>query len=302
MLPEGPSDTAPAPATNELDPALCATAVAPSITADAAPSAKIRAVESASLPTAEAPLVEASPQRPYTVRLAPAKPRALAWKVPAAAIGAAAILGVALLLRRPPASLPQPAMPLASATAALEPSAVPPAVPGSASAPAAGACPVLCCGGTACVGAPNNARGCSSGRACVPGSCDSRIPPSGDWLLRVAGASANGKEISPRPEVCLRRSTPRSNEPWSCAPAGSGDPRAPRLHVTTAELAEGGVDISIKRSPKGPAILGKGVHMGGVGVAALCKGLNLRFAGTDHLAYAVTIFLDDARDEVRGAD
>ena len=56
------------------------------------------------------------------------------------------------------------------------------------------------------------------------------------------------------------------------------------------------VDLSINRSPKGPSIVGKGVHMGGIGVAALCKGLNFRFAGTDHLAYAVTIFLDDASE------
>jgi hypothetical protein len=43
-------------------------------------------------------------------------------------------------------------------------------------------------------------------------------------------------------------------------------------------------------------MIGKGVHHAGVGVAALCKGLNFRFTGSDHLAYAVTIFLDDASE------
>ena len=36
--------------------------------------------------------------------------------------------------------------------------------------------------------------------------------------------------------------------------------------------------------------------MGGIGVAALCKGLDLRFAATDHLACVVTIFLDEATE------
>ena len=130
----------------------------------------------------------------------------------------------------------------------------------------------------------------------MAGSCDSRIAANGDWLLRVVGISANGKDISPRPEVCMRRASARGNEPWSCTPAGSGDTRAARLHIMTAELGDGGVDLSINRSPKGPPIVGKGIPLAGVGVAALCKGLNFRFAGSDYLAYAVTVFLDDASE------
>lgn len=304
MIPERASDPASTAPASELDPALCATAVAPSITEASALPGKIRVVEKGALAAPEIPPPEALPQRPYTVRLAPVKPRSEAWKLPAIALGTAGIVGVALLLlRHASTELDAPPIVSASPTAAAPPSATPSALPSavaSAAASAPGACPAACCGGTACAGAPNNARGCSSGRTCVPGSCDSRIPPNGDWLLRVAGASANGKEISPRPEVCLRRSSVRGNEPWSCTPAGSADPRAARLRITTAELAEAGVDISINRSPKGPSSVGKGVHMAGVGVAALCKGLNLRFAGADHLAYAVTIFLDDASEDDGG--
>ena len=273
--------------------------MAPSIAERAAAPTKVQVVDTSAVAAPEAPAVEALPQRPYTVRLPPAQPRSGRWKLLAMALGAAGIVGVALLLRHPSTDLPVHPTTSASSTAAAAPGAISPAPPSAVVSTAVllpGACPATCCGGTACTGAPSNARGCSSGRTCVPGSCDSRISPSGDWLLRVVGASANGKEISPRPEVCLRRTTPRGNDPWSCTPTGTADPRATRLHITTAELAEGGVDLSINRSPKGPSIIGKGVHMGGIGVAALCKGLNFRFAGTDHLAYAVTIFLDDASE------
>ena len=301
MVPESASDPASTAPANEMDPALCATAVAPSITEAPALPAKIRVVEKSAVAVPEILPPEPVPQRPYTVRLTPVKPRSGAWKLPAIAItlGVVGIVGAALLLSSRPTDLGAHPPASASSAAATAPSATTPSLPSavaSVAARAPDACPALCCGGTACTGAPSNARGCSSGRTCVPGSCDSRIPPSGDWRLRVAGASANGKEISPRPEVCLRRSSVRGNEPWSCTPSGSADPRTARLHITTTELAEDGVDISINRSPKGPSIVGKGVHMAGVGVAALCKGLNLRFAGTDHLAYAVTIFLDDAND------
>lgn len=47
-------------------------------------------------------------------------------------------------------------------------------------------------------------------------------------------------------------------------------------------------------------MIGKVTHAG-IGVGALCKGLNFRFAGRDHLAYAVTIFLDDAEEADGGA-
>src|SRR6185436_17914391 len=160
------------------------------------------------------------------------------------------------------------------------PSSAPSAITSAASS-AAAACPATCCGGSACAVQPNNARGCSpeggrcracgSGRTCIPGTCESRIPEGGVWLLRVAGATANGKDIYPRPEVCLRRSSARGNAPWACTPAGSADPRSTRLRITTAQLAEDGIDLSINRSPKAPPMTGKVQHAG-IGVAALCKG------------------------------
>jgi serine/threonine-protein kinase len=270
----------------QIDPALCATVVAPSI-------------DASEIAPAPPPIVATpSPQRPYTVRLTPTPKKSGGSGWIFAVIGLV-VIGVAaaglLLLRAPRPEHGGHVTPIATIAPTPEPSAS--AAPGaSASAPTAVACAAICCGGTACTTAPNNGRGCSSGRACVPGSCDSRIAADGAWLLRTVGASANGKELSPRPEVCLRRASVRGNEPWSCAPAGSTDPHAARLKITTAELADDGVDISITRSPKGPPIVGKGVHLGGVGVAALCKGLNFRFTGSDHLAYAVTIFLDDATE------
>ena len=285
---------------NEVDPALALTVVAPSITARTArdlPTEAVRIVDHSAASAPEGPLAAPAAPRPYTVRLVPPAPQKRSMKPLVIALVAAGIVGAGLLLRRASTDHDPRLTTGASSSVTAPPSAIPalaPSVVMSAAPGAASACPALCCGGTACTGAPNNARGCSSGRTCVAGSCDSRIPTDGDWLLRVVGASANGKEIAPRPEVCLRRSSVRGNEPWSCTPAGSGDPRAARLRITTSELAEGGVDISINRSPRGPPSVGKGVHLGGVGVAALCKGLNFRFNGADHLAYAVTIFLDDA--------
>jgi serine/threonine-protein kinase len=285
-----------------VDPALALTVVAPSITATSreAVTEEVRVIDHGAALADLKPPAGPAPARPYTVRLTPPPPRR-SKRVPIAiALGTAGLLGLGLLLR--PASIDQhaPPTPTASSAIAVLPSAIPALAPSAVTSAAASACPALCCGGTACTGAPNNARGCSSGRACVPGSCDGRIPTDGAFLVRVVGASANGKEISPRPEVCLRRSSARGNEPWSCTMAGSGDVRTTRLHITTAELGDGGVDVSINRSPKGPSIVGKGVHLAGVGVAALCKGLNVRFAGTDHLAYAVTVFLDDASEGDRG--
>jgi serine/threonine-protein kinase len=281
-----------------VDPALALTVVAPSITAVAreAVTAEVRVIDHGAIHVPPEPLAAPAPARPYTVRLTPPPPRRSKTVPVVLALGAAGLLGVGLLLR--PASIDQHARPstTASSSLAVVPSAIPALAPTVVPSAAASVCPALCCGGTACTGAPNNARGCSSGRACVAGSCDGRIPADGAWLLRVVGISANGKDISPRPEVCLRRSSARGNEPWSCTQAGAGDAHAARLHITTAELGDGGVDLSINRSPKGPSIVGKGVHLAGVGVAALCKGLNVRFAGTDHLAYAVTVFLDDATE------
>jgi hypothetical protein len=295
LVRERASDPAPIAA---IDPALALTVVAPSITATPrdAVTAEVRIIDHGAVHTPPEPLAAVAPARPYTVRLTPPPQRRRKTVPVAIALGAAGLVGAGLLLR--PASIDQharPTIPASSPTAVL-PSAVPALAKAVVSSAAASLCPAICCGGTACTGAPNNARGCSSGRACVAGSCDGRIPADGAFLLRVVGVSANGKDISPRPEVCLRRSTARGNEPWSCTPAGAGDTHAARLHLTTAELGDGGIDLSINRSPKGPSIVGKGVHLAGVGVAALCKGLNVRFAGSDHLAYAVTVFLDDATE------
>jgi eukaryotic-like serine/threonine-protein kinase len=281
-----------------IDPALALTAVAPSIAAREAPTEAVRIIDNGAARAPDAAPAEPAPRRPYTVRLTPAATPARSKKpllVALAAVAIGAVVG--LFLYQSSVDHGAHPKPVASSSVAVEPSAIPtssPTAAPSAAAITAGVCPALCCGGTACTGTPNNGRGCSSGRICVAGSCDSRIPTDGEWLLRVVGASANGKEITPRPEVCLRHSSVRGNEPWSCTPAGSADPHAARLHITTAELADDGVDISINRSSRGPSIVGKGVHLGGVGVAALCKGLNFRFNGSDHLAYAVTIFLDDA--------
>ena len=332
----------------ELDPALLATAVVPSITAGGAAPAPVRVVENHGARGAERPSGEPSSRRTPPVHDARAttmaddrspppreeqrasgpreEPATLPRTSPRAAppkkkrrgglalalIGLLAIGGAALWKWLPR----DHARGVAGPSSAAEPAAS--AAPASASsgAPSAvatdvAACPAMCCGGSACAVQPLNARGCSaegahcracsSGRTCIPGSCESRIPADGVWLLRVVGATANGKDIAPRPEVCLRRSGAHGSEPWACTLAGGVDPRGARLRVTTAELADEGVDVSIARSPKGsPPMIGTGVHVAGVGVAALCKGLNLRFPGRDHLAYAVTVFLDDVEPEDGG--
>ncbi|MEP7126806.1 MAG: serine/threonine-protein kinase [Byssovorax sp.] len=277
-----------------LDPAPALAVVAPSIAAREVETAVVGVLDQGPIAAAEEPLAAPPPARPYTVRLTPAPPRRSKTLPVVIALGVASLVAVGLWLRAASTDQHGPQVTVVSSSVAALPSATPRLLPSAAATPATSACPPICCGGTACTGAPNNARGCSSGRACVAGSCESRIATDGEWRLRVVGVSANGKEISPRPEVCLRRASARGNEPWSCAPAGSGDTRAARLHITTAELGDDGVDVSINRSPKGPSIAGKGVKLAGIGVAALCKGLNVRFAGTDHLAYAVTVFLDDA--------
>jgi eukaryotic-like serine/threonine-protein kinase len=324
----------------ELDPALIATAVVPSIAAGAGALEPVRVVANPAARAQEQPSREPSSPRTPPVHDArattlageavpgardepAAPPRATpgaalpkkkrAGGVALALLGLLAIGGAMLwkwLPRDPARSVAGPAstsMAASSAAPASASSGAPSAVAGDVST-----CPAMCCGGTACAVQPLNARGCSaegahcracsSGRTCIPGWCESRIPADGVWLLRVVGATANGKDIAPRPEVCLRRSGAHSSDPWACTLAGGVDPRGERLRITTAELADEGVDLSIARAPKGsPPMIGTGVHVAGVGVAALCKGLNLRFAGRDHLAYAVTVFLDDAEPEDGGA-
>ncbi len=332
----------------ELDPALIATAVVPSITAGGPAPAPVRVVENHGARAAERPSGEPSSRRTPPVHDARASTMAdertsgprdeqrasgprdeLATLARASAsaalpkkkrggglglalIGLLAIGGAALWKWLPR----DHARGVAGPSTAAEPTASAAPASASSNAPSAAAsdvaaCPAMCCGGSACAVTPLNGRGCSaegahcracsSGRTCIPGSCESRIPADGVWLLRVVGATANGKDIAPRPEVCLRRSGAKASEPWACTTAGGVDPRGDRLRVTTAELAEQGVDISITRLPKAPPMIGTGVHVAGVGVAALCKGLNLRFAGRDHLAYAVTVFLDDEEPEDGGA-
>ena len=315
----------------DLDPALCQTAVVPSIGAGGIAPELIRVIDNnpARAPerASEGPGSRLTPpvhdqrattqhdQRATSPRTLPSA--ALPKKKRTGGLGLSLIvllgLGAAALWRWLPRDLirgiaggPSSAPTHApSAIPASVPSGAPSAVASSAPSAVASACPATCCGGNACAVQPNNARGCSpeggrcracsSGRTCIPGSCESRIRADGVWLLRVAGATANGKDIYPRPEVCLRRSSARGNAPWACTPAGSADPRATRLRITTAELADEGIDLSINRSPRAPPMIGKVTHAG-IGVGALCKGLNFRFAGRDHLAYAVTIFLDDAEE------
>jgi serine/threonine-protein kinase len=175
--------------------------------------------------------------------------------------------------------------------------------PSPGPAPSATGCPVTCCGGYACTARPENARGCApegghcracpSDRACVPGPCDGRIADSGVWLLRLAGVTAGGKDVIPRPRVCLRHGGADA-EPWVCHPGGT-EKRGPRLRVTTAELTHEGIDLGVTR-PDDTMAVGAHVHHPAIGVAALCRGLNFRFTSAEGVAYAVTLFLDDPED------
>jgi len=170
--------------------------------------------------------------------------------------------------------------------------------------PASSVCPALCCGGSACAARRENARGCApegghcrtcpSERTCIPGPCEGHIASDGVWLLRVAGVTANGKDMIPRPKACLRHPG-AGDEAWLCQAGGNADTRASRLRATTAELTHDGIDLSVAR-PDGSTESGAGIHHPAIGVAALCRGLNFRFTGGDGVAYAVTLFLDDAED------
>jgi hypothetical protein len=165
--------------------------------------------------------------------------------------------------------------------------------------PAATACPATCCGGLACSPRADNGRGCmpaggrcsacASGRVCIPEPCDARLP-EGTWLLRVAGVTANGKDVYPRPKVCLRPSG--RGEEWSCTPAGNVDTRATRVRVGTSTLTREGLDFSVARGPDGREAEGIGVHHPAIGITALCRGLIFRFTG-EGASYAVTLFLDE---------
>jgi serine/threonine-protein kinase len=175
--------------------------------------------------------------------------------------------------------------------------------------PPPSACPVNCCGGYACAARPENARGCvpeaghcracPSDRACVPGPCEGRIPDGGVWLLRPASVTAFGKDLIPRPRVCMRPRGAR-DDAWVCQAAqAGGHPQAPaaerhgpRLRVTTADLTHEGIDVSVTRAD-GTTAVGNGIHHPGIGVAALCRGLNFRFTTGEGVPYAVTVFLDD---------
>jgi serine/threonine-protein kinase len=188
--------------------------------------------------------------------------------------------------------------------------------------PTPSACPVTCCGGYACTARPENARGCvgeaghcracPSDRACVPGPCEGRIPDAGVWLLRPASVTASGKDVTPRPRVCLRPSG-AGEDAWFChggqvgghpqtpgqvpghpQPPGA-DRHGPRLRVTTADLTHEGIDLSVTRAD-GTTAIGTGVHHPAIGVAALCRGLNFRFTSGEGVPYAVTVFLDDPDD------
>lgn len=311
----------------DLDPALCQTAVAPALVVGGAAPEPVRVIDRSSaaperrsempslqraptLPDERAPTLRDERALPLQTRHSAAPPKKKKRAVALLLALIVLLAGGAVALWR---WLPRDSANSASAAVDPAPSGLPASAPNGAPnavASVADGCPALCCGGAACAVQPSNARGCSpegghcracgSGRTCIVGSCESRIPADGVWLLRIAGATANGKDISPRPEVCLRRSSARGNEPWACTPAGSTDPRATRLRVTTAELADTGIDLSINRAAKGLPLIGQ-VHHAGIGVAALCKGLNFRFAGRDHLAYAVTLFLDDAEEGDGGA-
>jgi serine/threonine-protein kinase len=267
---------------------------------ESAPPLSRKAPPTRADPISQRPTVDASPRSP------PArKRRGGAWLVTllAVAMGAAALVGVKRGMLPLPAWIPAEMaglVGLASARPAPPPEPSGAAASASAKRPAAPtSCPSLCCGGYACVARPENARGCApeaghcracaSGRACVAGACEGHIPSDGVWLLRVAGATLNGKEVSPRPQVCLRKSG-SGEDAWVCTPPAGADTRATRLRVTTADLTGAGIDLAVTRA--GTEARGAGVHHPAIGIAALCKGLNFRFTA-DGGAHAVTLFLDD---------
>jgi hypothetical protein len=216
----------------------------------------------------------------------------------ALALGGAALVGVKRGMIPLPAWIPPGLAGQIGPAPPPEPSGAA-AVASAKHSPTPTSCPALCCGGQACVARPENARGCApegghcracaSGRTCVAGACEGNIPSDGAWLLRVAGVTANGKDVSPRPQVCLRKSG-AGEDAWLCTPPGGADAHATRLRVTTADLTGPGIDLAVARGHA--EARGAGVRHAAIGVAALCKGLNFRFT-TDGVAYAATLFLDD---------
>jgi hypothetical protein len=210
-------------------------------------------------------------------------------------IAVAVLIGLAVagLFIRTRETTTTPASSAASATAAP--------VHSAHAAPATSACIAPCCGGFACAARADNARGClpegghcracPSERACIPGPCEARIAENGVWMLRFASVTSNGKDILPRPKVCMRRAG-ADNDAWVCH-SGGIDKHGPRLRVTTAELTHDGIDLSVTRGDETTAV-GTHLHHPAIGIVALCRGLNFRFTSDGVVGYAVTLFLDDA--------
>ena len=81
--------------------------------------------------------------------------------------------------------------------------------------------------------------------------------------------TTSGKDLLPRPRVCLRPSG-AGDDAWACHPGGA-ERNGPRLRVTTAGLTHEGIDLSVTRAD-GTTPVGTGVHHPAIGVAVLARG------------------------------
>lgn len=195
------------------------------------------------------------------------------------------------------------------------PAPAPVATPAYTTGPVIPACGAPCCGGEECRtsnenrikpelcnGSKVNCEKCYSGRTCIPNVCSTELDPSGNWLLRLAGAldpkNWAVRDTYPDAEVCLRP-TARPNEGWTCTLARAGGlPPAmfTRMAATTSDLYVYGIDILVVEKRGGPNLAWKlgATTPSHILQSALCRGLMLRgiknARGED---YVVTVYLDD---------
>lgn len=162
----------------------------------------------------------------------------------------------------------------------------------TSSAAEPGACRSPCCGGSrcavdeynvskpVCVANEGQCRPCTSGRACITGSCDELLEPARPFMMRLAHATVRGQPPALDVHVCVRRSA--TSDPWTCTPyvqaadlpiATPASGMSSRLSVFTADMLTGrGIDIWVGR---GNAALARhdGALHDKIGITALCVGL-----------------------------